>query len=246
MRFLRTVRQKLLNTNKLGKYLLYALGEIILVVIGVVIALQLNEMKKNEEKGVTRDYYTNAILEDLKRDSIFIRNGLVSYQEQLDVLNNQVSRIFDSNATIDTIIHIARFEFDNTFYSIQYNDNSFKTVVSSGYTDLFDKGLIKKLMELDESHRAEISDTKPSSETYRTQLATYYRTYSPDYGMDQSNLIDSIIWTDIDEKDFVGKFRAMLFMKIFITNEFMSHLISIEKKTHNTITFIRKRKANKT
>ncbi len=242
--FFRKIRKQFADDNKPLKYMRYAIGEIVLVVIGIVIALQLNEMKKNEEKGATRDYYTNAILEDLKQDSISIRNILVSYQEQLDVLNNQVSRIFNSNATIDTIINIARFEFDNTFQSIQYNDNSFKTVVSSGYVDLFDKGVIKRLMELDESHRAEISDTKPSSETYRTQLAAYYRTYSPDYGMDQSNLIDSIIWVDIDEKDFVGKFRAMLFMKIFITKEFMSHLISIEKKTHNTITFIRKRKAN--
>ncbi len=189
--FFRKIRKQLADDNKPLKYMRYAIGEIVLVVIGIVIALQLNEMKKNEEKGATRDYYTNAILEDLKQDSISIRNIHVSYQEQLDVLNNQVSRIFNSNATIDTIINIARFEFDNTFQSIQYNDNSFKTVVSSGYVDLFDKGVIKRLMELDESHRAEISDTKPSSETYRTQLAAYYRTYSPDYGMDQSNLIDS-------------------------------------------------------
>lgn len=125
IKLFRKIRQRLLNENKFSKYLLYALGEIILVVIGIVIALQLNEMKKNEEKVATRDYYTNAILEDLKQDSISIRNLLVSYQEQLDVLSNQMSRIFNSNATIDTIINIARFEFDNTFNSVQYNDNSF-------------------------------------------------------------------------------------------------------------------------
>jgi hypothetical protein len=38
----RKIRQKMLTENKFGKYLLYAIGEIILVVIGILIALQIN------------------------------------------------------------------------------------------------------------------------------------------------------------------------------------------------------------
>jgi hypothetical protein len=38
----RKIRQKMLTENKFGKYLLYAIGEIILVVIDILIALQIN------------------------------------------------------------------------------------------------------------------------------------------------------------------------------------------------------------
>ena len=48
LRFLRRVRQRLLAENGFRKYLLYAIGEILLVVIGILIALQINNW--NEEK----------------------------------------------------------------------------------------------------------------------------------------------------------------------------------------------------
>lgn len=52
IKFFRRIRQKLLTENKISKYLLYAMGEIILVVIGILIALQVsnwNEVKKIEK-----------------------------------------------------------------------------------------------------------------------------------------------------------------------------------------------------
>ena len=48
IKFFRKIRQKLLTENKFSKYLIYAIGEIILVVIGILIALQINNW--NEEK----------------------------------------------------------------------------------------------------------------------------------------------------------------------------------------------------
>jgi len=42
LKFFRRIRQELLSENHFSKYLLYALGEILLVVIGILIALQVN------------------------------------------------------------------------------------------------------------------------------------------------------------------------------------------------------------
>lgn len=50
IKFFKKIRQQLLAKNRFGKYLLYAIGEIVLVVIGILIALQLNnwnEVRKN-------------------------------------------------------------------------------------------------------------------------------------------------------------------------------------------------------
>jgi len=47
IRFFRKIRQRLVIENKFSKYLLYAIGEIALVVIGIMIALNLNI--RNEE-----------------------------------------------------------------------------------------------------------------------------------------------------------------------------------------------------
>ena len=50
---IRKIRQKLLSENKFSKYLLYAIGEIVLVVIGILIALWINNkniQNQNKEK----------------------------------------------------------------------------------------------------------------------------------------------------------------------------------------------------
>ena len=61
IKFFRKIRQNLLRENKFSKYLIYAIGEIILVVIGILIALAINNMNQNrfiEEKEQT---YLNGL-----------------------------------------------------------------------------------------------------------------------------------------------------------------------------------------
>jgi hypothetical protein len=73
-----------MEQNKTGKYLKYAIGEIILVVIGILIALQLNtwkeEIKANEELKTSM----NLMLDDLSQDIAF-------YNLQIERLENRVS-----------------------------------------------------------------------------------------------------------------------------------------------------------
>lgn len=64
IKFFRIIRQQMLTENKFSKYLLYALGEIILVVIGILIALQINnrnEIQKNNQQEL-------LILENILQD----------------------------------------------------------------------------------------------------------------------------------------------------------------------------------
>ena len=50
--FLRKIRQKLLSQNRVTRYLVYALGEIFLVVIGILIALSINNWNENTSEFV--------------------------------------------------------------------------------------------------------------------------------------------------------------------------------------------------
>ena len=59
IKFFRKIRQNLLSEGKTGKYLKYAIGEIVLVVFGILIALQINnwnerrKIQSNQEKYLT-------------------------------------------------------------------------------------------------------------------------------------------------------------------------------------------------
>jgi len=49
IKFFRKIRQNLLSEGKTGKYLKYAIGEIILVMIGILLALQVNSLYNNHQ-----------------------------------------------------------------------------------------------------------------------------------------------------------------------------------------------------
>jgi uncharacterized membrane protein len=50
IKFFRKIRQNLLMENKTGKYLKYAIGEIVLVVIGILIALSINNFNNSRQE----------------------------------------------------------------------------------------------------------------------------------------------------------------------------------------------------
>ncbi|MEZ5059197.1 MAG: DUF6090 family protein [Saprospiraceae bacterium] len=68
IKFFRRIRQKLLSENRFSKYLLYAIGEIILVVIGILIALQLNNWNSYNQQRETEVKYLKEIKENLIKD----------------------------------------------------------------------------------------------------------------------------------------------------------------------------------
>ena len=62
IKFFRKIRQNLLTENRFSKYLLYAIGEIVLVVIGILIALQINNWNENRKDKIAE----SNILQEIK------------------------------------------------------------------------------------------------------------------------------------------------------------------------------------
>ncbi|MDT0554121.1 DUF6090 family protein [Urechidicola vernalis] len=80
IKFFRKIRQKLLSEGKTGKYLKYAIGEIILVVVGILIALQINTWNEEKKERVQEQKYLNEIKENLESDLLQIENIRNTYQ----------------------------------------------------------------------------------------------------------------------------------------------------------------------
>ncbi|MDR9416708.1 MAG: DUF6090 family protein, partial [Gracilimonas sp.] len=100
LRFFRTIRKKLIEEDNIRTYLLYAIGEILLVVIGILIALQVNnwnETRKN--KQLEQTYYENLI-RDLK--------------SQLNDIQIQVNSEENVQAAVEEIIQSLNTDFAET------------------------------------------------------------------------------------------------------------------------------------
>ncbi len=148
IRFFRSIRKTLLFREKTSKYLLYAIGEILLVVVGILIALQVNnwnEAKKNREAETS--FYVDA-LDDLEKDEQELKNLQIFYQNRID----QLGWILD--AIRNPVENPDIFEFGKHVEPLYYNlddiqyTSSFEAAKSSGAFSTFKmKGQLKELTQ---------------------------------------------------------------------------------------------------
>jgi len=130
--FLRHLRQRLLTENRFSKYLLYATGEIILVVMGILIALQINTW--NQER-ISKDKEVK-ILKELRSDLLTNR---VIVQTTIDVLEKTNIRIvqlmdyFDGKLELsDSIIHL-NLEIVRRLRQFEYNEAAYESLKALGF-----------------------------------------------------------------------------------------------------------------
>ena len=141
IKFFRKIRQNLLSEGKTAKYLKYAIGEIVLVVIGILIALGLNNWNEDRKSIRNSSVLLKEIVEDLKTDTLVFSTAYNSVLEQIqneewaldrqDYEINQVERLWDC--------------FSGWYYDYYINERTFQKIQSDantriiGYDSLYEK-----------------------------------------------------------------------------------------------------------
>lgn len=107
IKLFRHIRQKLLSENKFSKYLLYAIGEIVLVVIGILIALQINNWNENKK--------------DLAKEQLILKQLFSEYQSNLKQLDEKIlmrnEAIAACNYLLDQIDNLTVADEDRFYQS---------------------------------------------------------------------------------------------------------------------------------
>ena len=145
IKIFRKIRQKLLSENppdqasradKFRKYFIYAIGEIILVVIGILIALQINTWKESRNINNLSKTYLHNIKKDLIADTTTFRAGIDRYKNSLflqedlfnlDKVNTLPTDSLLNNIYNNTVFHSARI------YKI--NNSTFLKLTNSGFVE---------------------------------------------------------------------------------------------------------------
>jgi hypothetical protein len=146
IKFFRKIRKRLLTENKLKKYLLYAIGEIVLVVIGILIALQLNNWNEVQKlKKLEKEYYCR-LLEDAVLDIEQINDLITSAQDRLMASNRAIRVLLQptpSKVEVGTEIYLATKAIYSDF---KPNNSAFEDLKSGANLNIIsDKSVIKAL-----------------------------------------------------------------------------------------------------
>ena len=95
--FFRKIRQNLLSEGKTRKYMKYAIGEIVLVVIGILIALSLNNWNQKKTERKSEKQYIFSLIEDAKTDLSNFNNAIIVNEERIKILDSLASMCFNYN-----------------------------------------------------------------------------------------------------------------------------------------------------
>jgi hypothetical protein len=121
IKFFRKIRQNLLMENKTGKYFKYAIGEIILVVIGILIALQINNWNEQRKDKVKEQILLKQLQEDYQSNLLQLEEKMATREKML-ISAVQLLNAFDEpiEMTRDSVIEdLATIRNDPTFDPIQ-------------------------------------------------------------------------------------------------------------------------------
>ena len=120
---LRKIRRKLMEKNRITTYLLYAIGEILLVVIGILIAVSINDasQQRKDQKVVVK--YIATLIEELEANVTTLANDISYSQSRLDTLHTLKQSMAKPSATLDSLVRIARYHFDYGYDPDVYLNN---------------------------------------------------------------------------------------------------------------------------
>ena len=128
------------DENSPFKYMRYAIGEIVLVVIGILIALQINNWNEDRKTNIKIKKSLVALRNDLIQDTVLIFEKRPFIIEQYELNESLRARVRKPTATVDTLIHLMRHEF-NPNWSVQIVSNTI------AYNSLNLTGLIENLSD---------------------------------------------------------------------------------------------------
>ncbi len=183
MRLFRRIRRKLLDEWDLKTYLFYAISEILLVVIGILIAVQVNTINKNREIIELEKKILFEIENNLKGDIIEIQDDVESFDiilkaDAILIEHFKLKRPF--NDSIGAFIHV--FEMSPHF-----------SPTRSGYNLLESKGID---LISDDSLRIQITD-------FYERRIPYYFTYSEE----RFQMVETLITPYLTKHFYLEKYH---------------------------------------
>ncbi|MEQ8239656.1 MAG: DUF6090 family protein [Cyclobacteriaceae bacterium] len=235
----------MIENKKVGTYLLYAVGEIFLVVVGILIALQVNDWDDNRKKEKKVDSYKLFLLKDLQQDSIAMLDFLSNVEAGQKEFEAFQKRLTAPSANLDTVYKIARYEATLLADRVRpFNTNTFSALTSTGDISLLPKQLTNLMFTLkrDQELIIELGDLTYQKFWSATSEFSYRLPQKNEISLINSGPINDHFWETIKKEEVAILLNKLVSAK---QNHYrISKLIltQIQQQTYNLMNELRKQK----
>ena len=217
LRFFRHIRKNLMEQlhagqagNKVRTYILYAIGEILLVVIGILIALQVNNWNEDRKKVSVKETLIESLIVDLEQDGTQLARAIEVHQRYLDNRLKLKEILEREQATVDTLESIlSKQEIISTESRVKYNRSAFESIYSTGNAELFDPELLRRISELHELQDTQLEYNDGNMDAYVAMVTKFLDVYPYTGGLLQKGPLYEQYLNNYDETDLVQSFNVI-------------------------------------
>ncbi|WP_445749368.1 DUF6090 family protein [Polaribacter sp.] len=227
IQFFRKIRQSLLSEGKTGRYFKYAIGEIVLVVIGILIALQINNWNEEHKINKIRTLKLSQIESDLRADVVALEEGILVKEQEIATLKNYRDRLSQSNASIDTLDKIVNTEFLGRIrigFS-GFNNITYISMIQSGELGILSDDLVKDLSILNIRQQNSDNNYNLHKEMYLKKGQSFNANYPVKRRTDiiGDGPLSDYLREHREDKNFIVNFNEVFIAKRLMYSQNLSH-----------------------
>ena len=240
IKFFRKIRHKLLTENEFSKYLIYAIGEIFMVVIGILLALQINnwnQSRKTEalEKSVLTDLRNELNANISRLDSIINERENVLAAGRLVLEQSGPDASWDSEVNLDSLL----FKIIVSGWKFFPESGVVTDILNSGKLNVIQNDSLRYMIS---SLPADIALLNDEDDTYRLDLHGYFVPFfSGNYAIRNIVKDRGLFGRDMDLG--VSTFRT--YPESLLRNQELEGVLTIQNIWTNTAIGLYNRQLNK-
>lgn len=208
MKIFRTIRRSLLQSNQMRKYFKYALGEILLVVIGILIALQINNWSEERKLNKERTQLLKSIKADLESDVKMITNLLTVTKTWQEKLQAESVKISSPSFSLDSLVGFINQEAFIYFLDFNgFNNNTYSSAKSSGKIEIIKEDIKRELFDLSVTQeRIKATDSK-YYDVHLNEVIDFNGQFpiNTPFNFIKGGSAFELMWSNIDKKELVLK-----------------------------------------
>lgn len=212
IKFFRQIRQNMIKGNKVSKYLLYAIGEIVLVVIGILIALQINtwnEERKYKNLEIVTLIEIQKGLNQALKENIRVENANLKTIKNYEILLEHFENKLPYNDSLNALF--ARLM---AWQEPDFNYAGFETFKSKG-PDLITNDSIKiKLLEIyEEKIQYLVNDHNKTEWNYNNTVMTPFYTDNFEIDLQNKTAIPNDYMKLMTNQQFKNKLTYLIYIR---------------------------------
>jgi len=244
IKFFRKIRQNLLSENKTGKYFKYAIGEIVLVVIGILIALQINNWNEKRKTDNILENYYHQIITDLAKDYNRMHYDLNNLEANYLITYNEFAKKLPTqNSPKAIILSSEKLNYNTTAYT-NFNTNTIQTLQATGDIKLIPTDIRNSLIELKNDQDRTYKASKDNYDYFLTEIGKATALgYNPNLiSSNETTTVNEQLYKDLEIEDNFPEIALIIVSSYFAKNvgelETYRNLKSIQEDVNNLFLLI--------